>query len=136
MMSTNNFVQQVQHKDVLKYRHVFIRDLVLPALIGIHRHEKNGKQSIRVNLDMAVPEPLRPIQDRLSDVVCYEDVVTKIRAIVNSGHINLVETLAERIAASILMDKRIDIVKVCVEKLDIISDAASVGIEIERKRRT
>ena len=135
-MSTNNFVQQVQHKDVLKYRHVFIRDLVLPALIGIHRHEKNGKQSIRVNLDMAVPEPLRPIQDRLSDVVCYEDVVKKIRGIVNSGHINLVETLAERIAASILMDKRIDIVKVCVEKLDIISDAASVGIEIERKRRT
>ena len=66
----------------------------------------------------------------------YEDVVKKIRGIVNSGHINLVETLAERIAASILMDKRIDIVKVCVEKLDIISDAASVGIEIERKRRT
>ena len=69
-------------------------------------------------------------------MVCYEDVVKKIRGIVNSGHINLVETLAERIAASILMDKRIDIVKVCVEKLDIISDAASVGIEIARKRHT
>ena len=83
---------------------------------------------------MAVPEASASIKDRLSDVVCYENVVEKIRAIIDAGHINLVETLAENIAESILEDKRILEVKVRIEKLDIITDATSVGIEIIRKR--
>ena len=133
-MSTSNHVQNTQRKEKLNIRHVFIRELVLPALIGVHKHEKNGKQNIRVNLDMAVPEASASIKDRLSDVVCYENVVEKIRAIIDAGHINLVETLAENIAESILEDKRILEVKVRIEKLDIITDATSVGIEIIRKR--
>jgi dihydroneopterin aldolase len=113
-------------------RRVFIRDLVLPALIGIHHHEQDGHQRVRINLDMAVPEPGHPIQDRLPDVVCYEEIVTKVRKIVSEGHINLVETLAERIADEVLSDTRIASITIRVEKLDVFSDASSVGIEIER----
>ena len=113
---------------------MFIRDLVLTALVGVHRHEKNGQQRVCINLDMDVPEPEEPIQDRLSEVVCYEEIVLEIRKIVNAGHINLVETLAERIASKILSDERISAVRVRIEKLDVFPDAASVGVEIERTR--
>ena len=125
-------VQTTPHRAHPNIRHVFVRDLVIPALIGIHKHEKDGQQNIRINLDMEIPEAENSIKDRLSDVVCYEEIVDGIRGIVNAGHINLVETLAEKIAARILMDRRIERVRVRIEKLDIFADASSVGIEIER----
>ena len=133
-MNSQGTVQQIYHRGRPNVRHVFVRDLVIPALIGIHKHERDGQQNIRVNLDMEVPEAKSPIQDRLSDVVCYEEIVDSIRGIVVSGHINLVETLAEKIAARILTDQRIKCVRVRIEKLDIFPDASSVGIEIERSR--
>lgn len=132
MTSTSAIQPLPQPRPAPGMRRVFIRDLVLPALIGIHRHEKDGRQRVRINLDMGVAEPDQPIQDRLSDVVCYEDVVAAVRGIVAAGHINLVETLAEEIAAHCLSDRRIKTVRVRVEKLDVFADAASVGVEIER----
>ena len=133
-MSSQGAVRPLHHHGHPGVRHVFVRDLVIPALIGIHTHEKDGAQRIRVNLDMEVPEADSPAQDRLSDVVCYEEIVDGIRAIVDAGHINLVETLSEKIAARILADQRIERVRVRVEKLDIFSDATSVGVEIERSQ--
>lgn len=113
-------------------RRVFVKDLVLAALIGIHRHEKDGRQRVRINLEMEVVETEKPVQDRLADVVCYEDVVTAIRGIVSAGHINLVESLAELVADRCLMNPRVIKVQVRVEKLDVFADASSVGVEIER----
>ena len=113
-------------------RRVFVKDLILAALIGVHRHEKDGRQRVRINLDMEVIESEQPVQDRLADVVCYEDVVTAIRGIVAAGHINLVESLAELIADRCLEDRRVRKVRVRVEKLDVFADASSVGVEIER----
>lgn len=115
-------------------RHVFIRDLVLPCNIGVHRHEKDGPQRVRINLDLTVREGDAPINDALGNVVCYEDVATGVRTIVGTGHINLVETLAERLASFCLQDTRIEAVRVRVEKLDVFPDAASVGVEIVRSR--
>ena len=131
-MNSQGSVQPILYRNHPNIRHVFIRDLVIPALIGVHKHEKDGQQNIRINLDMEVPEAESSIKDRLSDVVCYEEIVDGIREIVNTGHINLVETLAEKIAARILTDQRIERVRVKIEKLDIFADASSVGIEIER----
>ena len=113
-------------------RRVFVKDLVLAALIGIHRHEKDGRQRVRINLEMEVVETEQPVQDRLADVVCYEDVVTAIRGIVAARHINLVESLAELVADRCLMNPRVIKVQVRVEKLDVFADASSVGVEIER----
>jgi dihydroneopterin aldolase len=115
-------------------RHVFIRDLVLPCNIGVHRHEKDAPQRVRINLDLTVREGDAPINDALGNVVCYEDIATGVRTIVGTGHINLVETLAERLASFCLQDTRIEAVRVRVEKLDVFPDAASVGIEIVRAR--
>ena len=113
-------------------RHVFIRDLVLTCLIGVYKREKKQPQRIRINLDLAVYEGTGPKDDRLSEVVCYEDVADGIRSLVGEGHVNLVETLAERIADMCLKDDKVRVARVRVEKLDVFEDSTSVGIEIER----
>jgi len=115
-------------------RHVLVRDLVLQASIGVYQHEQVSRQRVRINLDLGVREgDLATIDDRLARVVDYEWVIESVRAVVADGHLNLVETLAERIAAACFEDARVREVRVRVEKLDIFPDAASVGIEIERK---
>ncbi|NWH07400.1 MAG: dihydroneopterin aldolase [Alphaproteobacteria bacterium] len=117
-------------------RHVFIRDLELEAHIGVHGHEKGKPQPVRINLDLTVAEDGTAIEDRLANVVDYEKVVRAIVAIIDNGHVNLVETLAELIAADCLMDTRIQAVRVRIEKLKAIPAARSVGVEIERRRET
>ncbi len=114
-------------------RHVFIRDLVVNCDIGVHAHEHGAAQRVRLNLDLGVRESEAPLHDDLDNVVCYEEIVTRVTGIVLDGHVNLVETLAERIADSCLADARIRIVRVRVEKLDVFDNAASVGVEIERR---
>jgi 7,8-dihydroneopterin aldolase/epimerase/oxygenase len=130
-------IEPIQFADARNaLRHVFVRDLVLDANIGVHQHEKTGPQRIRVNVDLAVWEKdVDGIGDRLSNVVCYEQVVSGIRALVEKGHVNLVETLAEQIAALCLGDGRVRVARVRVEKLDVFADATSVGVEIERVTR-
>lgn len=113
-------------------RHVFVRDLLLNAHIGVYKDEKGRTQPIRVNVDLTVAEAAHG--DDLKNVVCYATVVGNIRAIVEEGHLNLVETLAERIAASCLGDERVQVARVRVEKLAVIREASSVGVEIERTR--
>lgn len=113
-------------------RHVFIRDLLLSGSIGVHRHEKERRQRVRINLDLAVFEEVADLADSLRNVVCYETIANSVRALVASRHINLVETLAEEIAELCLKDARVRSVRVRIEKLDVFPDAASVGVEIER----
>ncbi len=112
-------------------RHLFVRDLVLPARIGVHDHERDGAQRVRINLDLAVEEPPAP-EDRLETVVCYDELVAGVRRLLVDGHVNLIETLADRIAGLCLEDARVRTARVRVEKLDAIPDAAAVGVEIER----
>lgn len=112
-------------------RHVFVRDLVLSCKIGVHRHEEDTSQRVRINLDLAVRDD-RDLQDDLSRAVCYERFTNEVRAIVARRHIRLVETLAEEIATMCLADPRVRSARVRVEKLDVFADATSVGVEIER----
>ena len=110
---------------------VFIRDLVLTCRIGVHQHERLANQRVRINLDMEVADT-GPIDDDLDRVVCYGEIMTGIRHAVGAGHVNLVETLAERIAAMCLEDRRVLSARVRIEKLDVFTEAESVGVEIER----
>ena len=112
---------------------VFVRDLILPCRIGVYSHEKLAEQRVRINLEMTCVEH-PAINDEHQNVVCYAEVVENIRRLLNEGHINLVETLAERIAAQCLDDHRILSAKVRVEKLDVMPEASAVGVEIERHR--
>jgi 7,8-dihydroneopterin aldolase/epimerase/oxygenase len=121
-------------------RHVFVRDMVLTASIGIYPHEHSGRQRVRINVDLAVDDEtalagLTVGPDELSRVVNYEKIVGAVRAIVASGHTRLVETMAERIAEACLRDTRVRTARIRVEKLDIFADAGSAGVEVERQRR-
>jgi len=117
-----------------QFRTTFVRDLELPAKIGVHSFEKIDSQVIRINVDMTSADDGTPLNDDLGNVICYEDVVNGITDIIARGHINLVETLAENIADFCLSDRRVVRVKVRVEKPNIIAEAASVGVEIERNQ--
>jgi 7,8-dihydroneopterin aldolase/epimerase/oxygenase len=118
-----------------RIRHVFVRDLTMLALIGIHDAEKIKPQRIVVNIDLSVQEgDGGPLPDDISHVVSYEIIVRKCEAIVAEGHVNLVETLAEKFAEACLKDKRVAAARVRIEKPDIIPNARSVGVEIERQR--
>lgn len=114
-------------------RHVFIRNLEVLAHIGVHGHERGKPQPVRINVDLAVEDEAK-IEDRLENVVDYEAITAKIRAIVAAGHINLAETLAERIAQSCFQDSRVKRARVRVEKLHALPGAESAGVEIERAR--
>lgn len=116
-------------------RHVFIHDLLLDARIGVFASEHGRTQRIRVNVDLGVAEGAGEGSDDLARVVDYSVIVDRVRAIVAAGHVRLVETLAERIAAACLEDERILSARIRVEKLDIYRDAGGVGVEIERLRR-
>jgi dihydroneopterin aldolase len=122
-------------------RHVFLRDMMLQASIGIYPHEHEAAQRVRVNVDLGVEDDgARPLsrtsvgRDELPRVVDYEKIANTVRGIVASGHTRLVETLAERIAEACLTDPRVKLARIRVEKLDVFPDAASAGVEIERRQ--
>jgi 7,8-dihydroneopterin aldolase/epimerase/oxygenase len=114
-------------------RHVFIRDLELLAHIGVYGHEQGTLQPVRINLDLAVEDEIL-LEDKLDRVVDYAAIAGKIRTIVEAGHINLAETLAERIALAAFEDARVKVARVRVEKLHALPGAESGGVEIERQR--
>ena len=90
-----------------RLRHVFVRDLELMALIGIYEHEKTDPQRIIVNIDLSVREG-EGARTTISVMWCpMRSSCKKVESIVAEGHINLVETLCEKIAASCLTDKRV-----------------------------
>jgi 7,8-dihydroneopterin aldolase/epimerase/oxygenase len=120
-------------------RRVFIRDLVLPARIGVYPEEKGGRQPIRINISFTMrddgldhPHGIGP--DVISRVVDYDGMAKRVRALIGRAHVELVETMAEQIAHLCLADARVLTVRVSVEKLTVFADAASAGVEIERTR--
>lgn len=116
----------------VRTRRLFVRDLIVEAEIGVHAHETGRRQRVRLNLDLDVDETGSPASDDIGSVVSYEPLVEAARALAAAGHVNLVETLAERLAARCLQDPRVRLARVRVEKLDVFPDAAAVGVEIER----
>ncbi len=120
-----------------RLRRVFLRDLVALAHIGVYPHEMGVQQRVRLNIDFGVvdDDAVEVGPDDLSRTVSYERVVHLVQRIIDEGHVRLVETLAERIAAAVLGESRVEIVRVRVEKLDVFSELDSVGVEIERVQR-
>ena len=114
-------------------RHVFVNRLAVEASIGIHPHEKENKQTIWLTIDAGVLEE-SATPEAIGDVVCYEDMCNIATSLASDGHIDLVETLAERIADRLMEDPRLMQIRVQIEKPQAIEAAASVGIAISRLR--
>jgi (5-formylfuran-3-yl)methyl phosphate synthase len=110
---------------------IFVRDFDLPVSIGAYLHEHAKPQMVRFNVEARIYRSDR-VAENMNDVFSYDLITDAIRMLVAQAHIALVETLAERIAASVLTHPRVASVTVRIEKLDI--GPGSVGVEIVRER--
>ena len=116
------------------YDLIFLNDFMIDANIGVYRHEKIKSQPLRINIIAKVKNPKKINDDKLYSVVCYNQISKKIKKIIKSGHTILLEKLAEKIFQECFKNKRIQTMKIRLEKLDAIQEAESAGIEVERSR--
>ena len=110
---------------------VFVHGLVLPLQVGAYAREHAVRQNVRFNVDAEIASGGQPAQD-MRDVLSYDVISDGIRLIAAAGHIELVETLAERIAEFILRYPRVQQVTVRIEKLEV--GPGQAGVEIRRRR--
>ena len=124
-----------KQKKIYNYkRKVLIKDLELKMLIGIHNFEKNKKQRVRFNLVINIDQNLFPNDNDLKSIVNYEQVIKTIKRITAKKHYPLLETLAEKIFSKLFENLRIKKILLRIEKLDVIKNTSSVGVEIEKTR--
>ena len=127
----------IKFKNKKKYKYirkVNIKNLILNISVGLHDFEKKEKQRVRFNIDISTDSNIKPDNTNLSSIVNYEDAINKITNITKTKHHELLEDLAENIFDIIFKSKIVKKVKLKLEKLDIIKDTESVGIEVSKKR--
>jgi 7,8-dihydroneopterin aldolase/epimerase/oxygenase len=133
-MSQNSDTFPAQRPLGRELRLVFVRDLEIVASVGVFEHEKRYEQRVLVSAELVVRDAYDGVSDRVEHVLDYGKLVDGIALLVQSEHVNLIETLAERIATHCLADPRVESVRVRIEKPDVLPSVRSVGIEIERGR--
>lgn len=97
---------------------IFVRDFVVDCNVGIYAEEQGVTQKVRFTVEARLAHDIFSIDDEMVEVPSYADIIDSIVALARGGHINLVETFAERIASGCLADKRITAVRVQLEKLE------------------
>ena len=127
----------IKFKDKKKYKYirkVSIKNLILKISVGLHDFEKKKKQRVRFNIDISTDSNIKPNNNNLSSIVNYEDTINKITYITEKKHHELLEDLAENIFDIIFKSKIVKKVNLKLEKLDIIKNTESVGIEVTKSR--
>ena len=122
-------------KEQFKYkRKVVIKNLILNIFIGIHDFEKKKKQKVRFNIEVETNPNTKPSNKDFSTIVDYETLVNKIKTLVKKQHHELLEELAENIFKIIFQNKLVKKANVKLEKLHIIRESESVGVDITKNR--
>ena len=122
-------------KEQFKYkRKVVIKNLILNIFIGIHDFEKKKKQRVRFNIEVETNPNTKPSNKDFSTIVDYETLVNKIKTLVKKQHHELLEELAENIFKVIFQNKLVKKVNIKLEKLNIIRESESVGVDITKNR--
>ena len=122
-------------KEQFKYkRKVVIKNLILNIFIGIHDFEKKKKQKVRFNIVVETNPNTKPSNKDFSTIVDYETLVNKIKELVKKQHHELLEELAENIFKIIFQNKLVKKANVKLEKLHIIKESESVGVDITKNR--
>jgi dihydroneopterin aldolase len=122
-------------KNRFKYkRKVVIKNLVLNIFIGIHNFEKKKKQRVRFNIEVITDPNVKPNNKDLSTILNYEEIVNKIKLLVKKQHHELIEDLAENIFGIIFQNRLVKKTNVKIEKLDVIKNSESVGVEFSKGR--
>ena len=126
---------KLKFKDRFRYkRKVIIKNLTLNIFIGIHNFEKKKKQRVRFNIEINTDPNLKPNNKDFSTILNYEEVINKIKVQVKKKHHELLEDLAENIFKIIFQNRIVRKVNLKIEKLDIIKNSESVGIEFSKSR--
>jgi 7,8-dihydroneopterin aldolase/epimerase/oxygenase len=97
---------------------IFVRDFTVDCNVGVYAEEQGVTQKVRFTVEARLARDIFSLDDEMAEVPSYADIIDCIVALARGGHINLVETFAERIAAHCLTDKRITAVRVALEKLE------------------
>ncbi len=136
-MKKNNFkiINLQRKKTLFNYeKKVLIRDLVLNLKLGYFDFEKKNSQKVKFSLEIDY-EDKKPSNDKdLKSIVNYDKIVKLIKKLVKNKHYNFLETLAEDVFDELFKDRRIDKISLRIEKLEIMKDCSSVGIQISKKR--
>ena len=136
-MKKNNFkiieLKPDNNKSSIR-RTVFIKDFIVQEIIGIHEHEKTEKQKIKFNIVVNVNQNTVPDEKNIKSIVDYEKITNKLENLVKNKKYNFLESLAEDSFKEIFEDKRINSVKIKIEKPDAIKNADSVGVEVLKNR--
>ncbi len=136
-MKKNNFkvVKIDKNKSLFNYeKKVLIKELILDLKLGYYDFEKEKPQKVKFSLEIDY-EDKKPSNDKdLKSIVNYAKIVKLIKKLVKNKHYNFLETLAEDVFDEIFKDKRIDKISLRIEKLEIIKNCTSVGIQISKKR--
>lgn len=112
---------------------IFLHDFKAKTLIGIYPWERKVPQTIRIDLEIALPTSCACQSDNIEDALDYALIIERINEILANQHFSLLEALAEHIAQTILKEFKSPWVKVSVAKLGIIRGVKKLGICIERK---
>ena len=136
-MKKNNLkiVKIDKNKNLFNYeKKVLIKELILNLKLGYYDFEKATLQKVKFSLE-ANYEDKKPTNDKdLKSIVNYAKLVKLIKKLVKNKHYNFLETLAEDVFDELFKDKRIDKISLQIEKLEIMKDCSSVGIQISKKR--
>ena len=136
-MKKNNLkvVKIDKNKNLFNYeKKILIKDLTLDLKLGYYYFEKNKPQKVKFTLEVNYRDK-NPTNDKdLKSIVNYDNIVKLIKKLVKNKHYNFLETLAEDVFDELFKDKRIDKITLQIEKLEIIKDCSSVGIQISKKR--
>ena len=115
-------------------RSILIKDFIINEIIGIHKHEKINKQKIIFNIVIDVNKNTLPDENNISSIVDYEKITNKLENLTKYKNYNFLESLAEDSFKEIFEDKRINSIKIKIEKPDAITNAKSVGVEVFKNR--
>ena len=136
-MKKNNLkiVKIDKNKSLFNYeKKVLIKELILNLKLGYYEFEKEKPQRVKFSLEIDYKDK-KPSNDKdLKSIVNYSKVVKVIKKLVNNKHYNFLETLAEDVFDELFKDKRIEKINLKIEKLEIMKDCSSVGIQISKKR--
>ena len=136
-MKKNNLkvVKIDKNKSLFNYeKKILIKDLTLDLKLGYYDFEKDKPQKVKFTLEVDYRDK-KPTNDKdLKSIVNYAKIVKLIKKLVKNKHYNFLETLAEDVFDELFKDKRIDKITLQIEKLEIIKDCSSVGIQISKKR--
>ena len=136
-MKKNNFkvIKIDKSKNLVNYeKKILINELILDLKLGYYDYEKEKPQKVKFSLEIDY-EDKKPTNDKdIKSIVNYSTVVKLIGKLVKKKHYNFLESLAEAVFDELFKDKRIAKIMLKIEKLEILKECSSVGIQITKKR--